>query len=352
MVVLWSLRKRISTGAECSILRHPQQPVKPRHLLMDTLERIKVLINSSTPLILMETVEEARALTLLRRAAADLELPLFEWSIADGLTRSAPLHSPKQVRAPEPSDTAKLIAAAKQAMYQAGLPQMDFGAAEKPPASTSGPILNTKEAAFVLAHIGTMTVEAVFVLKDFHRQLEDATIVRLLRETAQDFARDRRAIVLTGPSFKLPAELEKQVEYVDLGLPDRQQLAKLAESTFQRISQRTTLKRTLDASGMDALAANLTGLTEEEAERAVAQALVARRALCPEAVTDVLAAKKEMLRRSGMLEFVEGVTDLSSVGGLENLKKWLAKRAGAFGPGATEFGLEPPRGVVIMGVQG
>src|SRR4051812_33264822 len=158
---------------------------------MDTLERIKVLINSSTPIILMETVEEERALALVRQAAADLELPVFEWSIADGLTRS-PSHSSAsapRVKPPPPppprSDISQKIAAAKQAMYQAGIPQLDFLQPEKPAAAShSGPILNTKDAAGLLAHIGSMTIEAVFVLKDFHRQLDDATTVRLLRETA------------------------------------------------------------------------------------------------------------------------------------------------------------------------
>src|SRR5438874_13380326 len=139
---------------------------------MDTLERIKVLINSSTPIILMETVEEERALALVREAAGSLNLPVFEWSIADGLTRTALNGSPDPVHASATavaaSDLGRKIAAAKQAMYQAGVPQLDFGQAEKQAAAASGgPILNTKDANGVLAHIDSMTIDAVFVLKDF-----------------------------------------------------------------------------------------------------------------------------------------------------------------------------------------
>jgi len=68
------------------------------------------------------------------------------------------------------------------------------------------------------------------------------------------------------------------------------------------------------------MSANLRGLTEEEAERAISQALVTRYALCPESVTDVLDAKKQLLRHSGMLEFVEASYNMAAVGGLENLK--------------------------------
>jgi SpoVK/Ycf46/Vps4 family AAA+-type ATPase len=335
---------------------------------MDTLTRIKVLINSSTPIILMETVEEARALALLRAACCDLALPLFEWSIADGLVRSGgATAAPGSIASVDPNrttatDLGQRIAAARQKLAQAGLPELDFSRVNPHPVvpqgevgettATGGAIFNTKEPAQVLGHIEAMTIEAVFVLKDFHRHLDDAVVARHLREVAGAFSRDRRALVMTGPAFKLPVELEKQVEYVDLPLPDRKRLREIMEAAFTRLAKTRTLKRTANEAQLDAVAANLTGLTEEEADRAVAQAIVARYALAPEVVTDVLATKKETLRRSGMLEFVDAVQDMSSVGGLENLKKWLTLRRGAFEPGAKEFGLEPPRGVVIMGVQG
>ena len=54
----------------------------------DALQRLKILISSSTPIVVMETVEETRAVDLVREACAELNLPTFEWSIADGLVRS------------------------------------------------------------------------------------------------------------------------------------------------------------------------------------------------------------------------------------------------------------------------
>jgi SpoVK/Ycf46/Vps4 family AAA+-type ATPase len=93
-------------------------------------------------------------------------------------------------------------------------------------------------------------------------------------------------------------------------------------------------------------------VTEEEAERAVSQTLVGRLALSPECVTDVLDAKKALLKRSEMLEFVDATDNMASVGGLENLKHWLEQRRGAWEDGALKFGLDPPKGVIILGVQG
>jgi SpoVK/Ycf46/Vps4 family AAA+-type ATPase len=100
------------------------------------------------------------------------------------------------------------------------------------------------------------------------------------------------------------------------------------------------------------MSANLRGLTEEEAERAISQALVTRYALCRESVTDVLDAKKHLLRHSGMLEFIEASDNMDAVGGLQNLKHWLGQRRGAWEDAAREFGLEPPRGMIVLGVQG
>src|SRR5207248_1564366 len=99
-------------------------------------------------------------------------------------------------------------------------------------------------------------------------------------------------------------------------------------------------------------ATNLRGLTEEEADRAISQAVVTRYGLVPATITDVLDAKKDLLRRAGMLEFVDASENMAAIGGLENLKGWLAQRRGAWDDAARKFGLEPARGVIILGVQG
>jgi len=310
-----------------------------------SLERLKLLINSSTPIVLMETVEEGRCLALVRQACAELSVALFEWSVADGLQRSGVATSPT---AGDPRQQAwssgPAVSFADPNLLDPNLNPRDYTAA--------GPILNTQQPANVLAHIETLAVEAVFLLKDFHRHLDDPIVVRRLREVSQQFARSRRALVLTGPSLPMPPELERQVEYVDLPLPDAARLRQLVDETYVRLAKTRKLKRTLDAAGLEAAANNLRGLTEDEAERAVSQAVVARYALCPEVVTDVLEAKKDALRRSGMLEFIEVSDAMANVGGLENLKKWLRQRKGAWEDSAKAYGLDPPRGVILMGVQG
>src|SRR6185369_11938908 len=211
---------------------------------------------------------------------------------------------------------------------------------------------NSRDPAQMLANLEGLTIEAAFILKDFHRHMEDPVVVRRLRDVGQKFSTNRRTVILMGPRVVIPPELASLVEFLELPLPDRQRLRQLIDETVVRVAKSHTLQRKLDPNGLDALAENLRGLTEEEAERALSQALVSRYSICPETVTDVIEAKKSLLKRQEMLEFVPSGDSMTSVGGLDSLKSWLAQRRGAWEEKAREFGLEPPRGVIILGVQG
>ncbi len=299
--------------------RPPQSP----------LDRLKILVNSSTPIVVMETVEEVRALSLVHTACSDLNLALFEWTIADGLVRSSSAAAAPQPRATIMGNAAgSSTAGASTAMY------------------------NTADPVQALSNLETMTIEAVFVLKDFHRHMDNPVVVRRLRDVGQKFSTNRRTLVLTAPAIEMPPELVSLVEFLDLPLPDRDRLREIIRETYTRMAGTHTLKLQLDSNGMDAMAANLRGLTEEAAERAISQTVVGRQALSPECVTDVLDAKKALLQRSEMLEFVDATDNMASVGGLENMKRWLEQRRGAWDDGALKFGLDPPKGFIILGVQG
>src|SRR5207248_9970469 len=116
----------------------------------NTLDRLKVLVNSSTPIVVMETVEEMRALGLVRAACADLNMAVFEWSIADGLVRSG-----SYVPAIPGADLQMRINATRHA------------ANPDAPESSKSAIYNTQDPVQALANLETMTMEAVFILKDF-----------------------------------------------------------------------------------------------------------------------------------------------------------------------------------------
>jgi hypothetical protein len=249
------------------------------------LDRLKVLINSSTPIVVMETVEELRAVRMVRLACSDLNLATFEWTIASGLVRSG-------------ADTPDL-------RFEDALPPGGYDARRRNDSDqNSTAIYHSQDPAQMLGNLEAVSIEATFILKDFHRHLEDAIVVRRLRDVAQKFSANRRTVVITGPRVEIPPELAGLVEFFDLALPDRQRLREIIDETVVRIGKTHTLQRKLDATGIDTLAGNLLGLTDEEAERAVSQAVVARYALSADCIGDVLQAKKTLLKRSEMLEFV------------------------------------------------
>jgi len=304
-------------------------------LAADALQRLKVLIDSSTAIVVMETVEETRAVRMVRAACSALNLAVFEWSIASGLMRCG-------------SSVGEVVSGG----YDFADPNTPENAGMDSIEQNVKALYNSREPAQMLANLEGISVEAAFILKDLHRHMDDPVVVRRLRDVGQRFASNRKTIILTAPKIEIPPELRSLVEYFELPLPDRQRLRQIIDETLVRISKTHTLQRKLDAAGLNAVAESLRGLTEEEAERAISQALVTRYALCPEIVSDVLEAKKSLLKRSEMLEFVDASANMDNVGGLENLKQWLAQRHGAWEDGAREFGLEPPRGVIILGVQG
>jgi SpoVK/Ycf46/Vps4 family AAA+-type ATPase len=297
----------------------------------DPLARLKVLLESSTPIVVIETVEEVRAVRLVRAACAALNLAAFEWTIASGLVRSG---SDVGELMPQGTESASPHATVEQAL------------------ANSKAIYNSQDPAQMLANLQGISIDAAFILKDLHRHLDEPVVVRRLRDVGQKFSENRRTIVLTSPKIEIPAELRGLVEFLDLPLPDRQRLRQIIDEIVVRISRDHTLQRKLDAKGYDAVVESLRGMTEEEAERSLSQALVARYALSPEIANDVLESKKCLLRRSEMLEFTDASETFSNLGGMENLKQWLALRRGAWEDSARAFGLEPPHGVIILGVQG
>jgi ATP-dependent 26S proteasome regulatory subunit len=312
------------------------------------LDRLKVLINSSTPIVVMETVEEPRAVSLVRQACSDLNMAIFEWTIADGLVRSGQKSSgasalqnyAKSATIPAGNSEDSRLARAVLSSFTSDVP------------AQKSAVYNTTDPVQALANMESMTVEAVFILKDFHRHLDNPVVVRRLRDVGQKFSANRRTLILTAPTIEMPPELASLVEFLDLPLPDQPRLRELIRETYTRMAGNHTLKLQLDSDGVDAMAANLRGLTEEEAERAVSQTVIARLALSPECVTDVLEAKKAALQRSEMLEFVDATDNMASIGGLDNLKTWLAQRRGSWSDHARDFGLDAPKGVIILGVQG
>lgn len=192
----------------------------------------------------------------------------------------------------------------------------------------------------------------IYVLHDFHPYLDDAIVVRKLRDLANSVRYSYSTIVLVSPVLKVPETLEKEITVIDFPLPDMEELRLLLERIVRSVSKNPKVVIDLSDPHREQLVKAALGLTADEASRAFAKALVLDNRLDRVDIQVVLSEKKQILRKTGLLEYYEPDTDLADVGGLDALKEWLRKRAKAFSERARQFGLPEPRGILLLGVQG
>jgi SpoVK/Ycf46/Vps4 family AAA+-type ATPase len=108
----------------------------------------------------------------------------------------------------------------------------------------------------------------------------------------------------------------------------------------------------LDLAGMAQVARNLAGLSGQEALRTLRMCVLSRGRADAGLLDDVLDAKRQALRSEGLIETVRRDTSFGDVAGLQRLREWIAKRKSALTPEGQRFGLVPPKGILITGVQG
>lgn len=187
----------------------------------------------------------------------------------------------------------------------------------------------------------------LFIFKDLHPFIDAPATTRWLRDAIASFKGTEKIIILMSPVQQIPIELEKDVVVLDYPMPD---LAELDRVLYQQLDRIKTRRLTTEA--REKLLKATLGLTRDEAEKVYRKAYVKAGRLTEEEVEIVLSEKKQLIRRNGILEFIEEDETLASIGGLEELKKWLKQRSNAFTERAREYGLPQPKGMLILGVPG
>ncbi|MEV5690900.1 AAA family ATPase [Micromonospora globbae] len=201
---------------------------------------------------------------------------------------------------------------------------------------------------------------SLLVFKDLHPahggadRPGNAGVVRRLRDLAAAFKAGPvpRTLLLVSPVLQIPPELEKDVTIVDFPLPTEAEIRQVLDAIIAANSGSGRIRMALDDLGRERFAKAALGLTLHEAENAFARAMVNDGVLDAHDLSVVHEEKRQTVRKSGLLEFVDAAVDLADVGGLENLKRWLAKRDGSWLAEAAAYGLPAPRGVLITGVPG
>jgi SpoVK/Ycf46/Vps4 family AAA+-type ATPase len=187
----------------------------------------------------------------------------------------------------------------------------------------------------------------LFVFKDLHPFVDSPAVTRWLRDAIASFKGSHKTIIMMSPVQQVPIELEKDVAVLDFAMPS---MAELNEVLSQQLDQVRTRRITTET--REKLLKAALGLTRDEAEKVYRKAQVTAGRLTEEEVDIVLSEKKQLIKRNGILEYIEEDATIDSVGGLEELKRWLKQRSDAFTERAREYGLPQPKGMLILGVPG
>ncbi|MBI5624847.1 MAG: AAA family ATPase [Elusimicrobia bacterium] len=266
---------------------------------------LEVLIRARYPLIYLVSWEETRAERMLSRLASGHKKKLFLWTVTQGFREAG--------GTPDPS---------------------------------------TKDPQAALDFVAGSQEPALFVLKDFHPFLQDAGVIRRLRDNVDALKSSYKSIILLSPVLVIPTELEKDVTVVDYDLPGKAELWDLLKEVASAAQQGAKFQVNLQTEDVEKLINAAMGMTLTEAENALAKAIVLDSKLVASDVDVILQEKKQIIRKSRLLEFFEAREEFGGIGGLGLLKDWIHKRGMAFSEKALAFGLPQPRGILLLGVQG
>ncbi len=271
-----------------------------------SLHEIKILVLSHQPLIVFETVEEERVDRLLESVAEELKLPLFEWTVTRGLRRK----------------------------------------------DSASAFHGTQEPMGVLKYIGGLTVEAMFHLKDFEEALHQLPVRRQFKELLASFAAGRSTIILTSTQVDLPPDLAGWAVRHRLCFPDDEELRATVREVLRTCENDRPVDLELGPDDVEYLLRALRGLTLKQARQILSYSILLDGKLSRDDIPRIAEKKGELIAEQGLLELYPVAGNHYELGGFRNLRVWLERAWLGFSREAGRYGLQPPRGILLVGVQG
>ncbi|CAN5321672.1 AAA family ATPase [soil metagenome] len=271
-------------------------------------DRLDLLIRSDHPLIVLEARDENEAAEVVRAVATKAGKLLFEWSMTTGLRQTVPTTTKTDI---EPGKPGKAL---EHILQYAG---------------------ETKE---------------IYLFRDLGPHAKDPGIARQLRDA---YHRENVCLIFLDAE-PLPESIRRLCLSIEMPLPSTKDLEAIIVATYRKIKRETLFEITgnLEQKDLEQMAMTLRGLTASEAARVVASVIHDDYQLNAEDLPRLIEAKRNCLASTGCLEAITVDVAIEDVGGLVNLKYWLAKRQGGLTLRARQFGIDPPRGLLLLGVQG
>jgi ATPase family associated with various cellular activities (AAA) len=187
---------------------------------------------------------------------------------------------------------------------------------------------------------------AIFILRDFHRFLEDVSVSRKLRNLARSLKSQPKNLVLLATELAIPNNLSEVLTVVDFLLPTVADI----QVEIERMLAATGLS--LQNKSLEEIARCCQGLSMERIRRVLAKAIATHGSLGAEDLDLILEEKRQTIRQTQILDFYPASETIADIGGLDNLKDWLLLRGSAFSEQARQYGLPHPRGLMLVGIQG
>jgi hypothetical protein len=185
----------------------------------------------------------------------------------------------------------------------------------------------------------------MYLLKDLPTWLEnDPALVRSLRDLYYRLRQRNSFAFLSCPLLILPEILKKEVFLVELDLPSEDEILEVLETA--------TPEGGLPRDQLHRISAAMRGLSLNEVGHLTNRLFRGEALETDAALTEVQEEKAQILRKESCLQFYPPQRSLDDIGGLDNLKEWVIKRADLFSEKAYASGVPLPSGVLFMGVSG
>ena len=158
--------------------------------------------------------------------------------------------------------------------------------------------------------------------------------------------------IIIAPTFEITTDLQKEITLIDFPLPSREEVKEIISSFLNNYKGMQGVTIDVNNELLEKFVDASVGLTKLEIDNSFARALVSNRQIDASDLKGILSEKKQIIRKTGILEYIDSQLNLNDVGGLQTLKKWLELRSHCFGDEALKFGVKPPKGVLLTGIPG
>ena len=217
-------------------------------------------------------------------------------------------------------------------------------------------VRDTSNPLNAIESVAKSNEEAIYIFKDFHiyfggdrNSRPDYAVIRKLRDIIPVLKSSRKTIVFVSSKLVIPCDMEKEISILDFSLPNVDEIKSLLNDLIAGLNPENV---DLTEDEKILLSRSALGLTMQEAENAFCRAIVHLKGLNKNALSIIHEEKNQVVKKTGVLEFVKSDLDINDIGGLENLKKWLIRRNNSWSEKAKEYNLPAPKGVLITGIPG